>query len=265
MEDDLFIDHSKQVLWSPSGLGADDRAGLAGILYLLECGHRPHVLLTTGEESGGTGAAAFCNAYKRLKGVSFMVELDRKGKDEAVFYDCLNAEFERFILSYGFKRATGVFTDVCILSEHFDIAGVNLSCGFINAHSATEYFKVPLLEATLDRLGTMLTDVKRVPLRPYKANILPAFSGKGKGTNWDYWWYDSVYADQGKSMSAYAYKFTRVWLDINLDAKLLADLYGGSDEAWYAFLRENKDTLAQVAEDAAYDYIDRLCFDEEEV
>ena len=46
----LFYDEKKGVLWSPEGLGADDRAGVFAILKILQTGLRPSVILTTDEE-----------------------------------------------------------------------------------------------------------------------------------------------------------------------------------------------------------------------
>ena len=60
---DLYYDQKKGVLWSPEGLGADDRAGIFAIIKILQDGLRPSVILTTGEEDGGVGACAICDKY----------------------------------------------------------------------------------------------------------------------------------------------------------------------------------------------------------
>lgn len=43
-------------MWSPQGLGADDRAGIFAIIQIIKSGLRPHIILTTDEEVGGVGA-----------------------------------------------------------------------------------------------------------------------------------------------------------------------------------------------------------------
>lgn len=53
---DLYYDQRKGMMWSPQGLGADDRAGLFAILQIVQSGLRPSVILTTDEERGGLGA-----------------------------------------------------------------------------------------------------------------------------------------------------------------------------------------------------------------
>ena len=60
---DLYYDQKKGVLWSPEGLGADDRAGIFAIIKILQDGLRPSIILTTGEEEGGVGACAICEKY----------------------------------------------------------------------------------------------------------------------------------------------------------------------------------------------------------
>ena len=47
---DLYYDQRKGVLWSPQGLGADDRAGIFAILKIIQSGLRPAIIFTTDEE-----------------------------------------------------------------------------------------------------------------------------------------------------------------------------------------------------------------------
>ena len=50
---DLYYDQSKGVLWSPEGIGADDRAGVFAILNIIKSGLKPSVIFTKDEEQGG--------------------------------------------------------------------------------------------------------------------------------------------------------------------------------------------------------------------
>ena len=45
---DFFYDKDKNVMWSPQGLGADDRAGIFAIMKIVSLGQRPHIIITTG-------------------------------------------------------------------------------------------------------------------------------------------------------------------------------------------------------------------------
>lgn len=164
----IFFDETKQVMWSPNGLGADDRAGVFAIVHLLELGYRPHILFTDGEESGGSGAESFIDTVLRLSddtllndllSLKYMVELDRQGRTDAVFYSESNSTFISFVCDYGFKEQYGSFTDISILCPEFEVSGVNLSIGYLNQHSATEFLCLSWLFETVAKVETMLKDV----------------------------------------------------------------------------------------------------------
>ena len=54
----IYYDRQKNTMWSPMGLGADDRAGVFAIIQILQSGLRPHIIFTTDEEKGCLGAEA---------------------------------------------------------------------------------------------------------------------------------------------------------------------------------------------------------------
>ena len=154
----IYHDKKHNVIWSPTGLGGDDRAGVYAILKIIETGHRPHVLFTDGEESGGTGAL---ETIKKLSppDVRMIIELDRQGSNDAVYYNCVCPELEEYINNFGFKTATGSFTDIYYLCPHWGVAGVNLSVGYYNAHTKAEYVKLDELEHTIERVKQMLDNL----------------------------------------------------------------------------------------------------------
>jgi putative aminopeptidase FrvX len=96
---DLYYDAKKGVMWSPDGLGADDRAGIFAIIKILQDGLRPSIILTTGEEEGGIGACAVCEKYPQcpIPGLKYMIQLDRHGTNDCVFYDCYCPEFVDYV------------------------------------------------------------------------------------------------------------------------------------------------------------------------
>lgn len=159
---DILIVHDKeqQILWSPQGLGTDDRAGVFMILTLLnETKLRPHILFTTNEETEATGAFAVADksTMKRLFGkVSYVIELDRQGYLEAVYYDCNNPDFEDYITSFGFETRAGTFSDISIICPEWEVAGVNLSVGYYFEHSFAEHFYLGAWYNTYKRLIEML-------------------------------------------------------------------------------------------------------------
>lgn len=127
-------------LSSPQGIGGDDRCGIFMIMNIIKDIHCS-VLLCEDEEIGAVGAKKFTKSeYMSDVNANYIVELDRKGSCDAVFYSCDNKEFKDFIHdTIGFKEAYGSFSDISVLAPALKLAAVNLSCGYYNAHTKTEY------------------------------------------------------------------------------------------------------------------------------
>ena len=69
-----------------------------------------------------------------------MIEFDRRGNNDAVFYRCDNPEFTKFVTdTTGFKKDYGSCSDISRVAPAAGIAAVNLSSGYYNAHTASEY------------------------------------------------------------------------------------------------------------------------------
>ena len=66
-----------------------------------------HVLFCEDEEIGGQGARKFERSSIRPV-VNYLIELDRRGGNDAVFYGCNNREFIKFICGFGFGEAREV-------------------------------------------------------------------------------------------------------------------------------------------------------------
>lgn len=169
---DMLICHDKEqgIFWSPDGLGADDRAGITLILYLLQRTNlRPHLLFTKGEESGAAGAiAAMRKAKKFFDKICYIIELDRQGLDECVFYSCKNFQFQQYIIDYGFVLDYGTFTDISIICPAWNIAGVNLSVGYYGEHSYQEMLFIHGWAKTYSKLIKMLETVDKNKVWKYK-------------------------------------------------------------------------------------------------
>lgn len=152
----IFYDSTKRVVWSPQGIGGDDRAGVYAILKIMEeC--KPHILFLEDEEIGGIGAS-FAATIMSRPDVNFMIELDRNGTDDAVFYECDNLDFIDYITGFDFIEDDGTFTDISVLSPMWDLAGVNLSIGYHHEHSTREYIDLNELDYTVERVLNILND-----------------------------------------------------------------------------------------------------------
>jgi hypothetical protein len=116
------------------------------------------VLFCEDEETGGVGARKFIKTdlAKELE-FNYAIEFDRRGRNDAVFYDCDNEDFEDFITKDFYKTAYGSFSDISVVAPFLKCAAVNLSCGYYNAHTKTEYVVVTemmeSLNAACDILG----------------------------------------------------------------------------------------------------------------
>lgn len=138
---------------SPQGIGGDDRCGVYMILQIinrLPC----HVLFCEDEEKGGVGAKAFTGA-DILPSVNYIVEMDRRGSNDAVFYRCNNPEFTDFVLSFGFKENHGTFSDISVIAPYLDTAAVNISSGYYNEHTQHEYIDMVAVEKNISRISEM--------------------------------------------------------------------------------------------------------------
>lgn len=177
-------------LWmAPEGIGGDDRCGIWIVLNLLET-HNCHVLFTRDEEIGGTGASAFAASGIR-PAVRFIAEFDRTGNHDAVFYDCGNAEFIRFVTkTTGYKEAWGTFSDISIIAPELDVAAVNLSSGYYSAHQRSEFVVLDDMQAAVEAGRKLLQAADTVQTFDHQEVV---YSGKWSGCTGSTDWKRKVY------------------------------------------------------------------------
>lgn len=154
----FFEDKEKNVLWSPQGLGADDRAGVYAIIKLIEAGYRPNIIFTKDEETGGDGADEVVKVFPEcpFPELRFIIELDRCGEKDCVFYHCANRDFEKLIESFGFETDLGSFSDISIIAPVWKIAAVNLSIGYFYEHSLAEFLNLKYMNDTIEKVKNIL-------------------------------------------------------------------------------------------------------------
>ena len=153
----IYYDRVKNVMWSSEGLGADDRAGVYSIVQILKSGLRPSVIFTTDEEVGGKGASAIIRDFPQPPmSLKYIIELDRHGSNDCVFYQCDNQEFEEYVETFGFVTNYGSFSDISFICPGWRIAGVNLSIGYDNEHSYSETLHIGQMYSTINKVKNML-------------------------------------------------------------------------------------------------------------
>lgn len=198
-----FIEQKDGVLSGRNGLGADDRAGVYAICEIIK-NHHCHVLFTGGEEIGCVGAKAFTQSGLKPE-VNYIIELDRRGDNDAVYYEGGNEEFEAFITEHGWKTAYGTFTDICELAPYIGTAAVNLSIGYQNEHRPNESLDTRVLNENIKRVPLLLDGGFFEWVESYD----PWFWGTRGNLSWDddafviYYSPDGVKVYESRMTSAY--------------------------------------------------------------
>ena len=198
---DMFYDNRKNVIWSPQGLGADDRAGVYAIIQIVRSGLRPHIILTTDEEKGCLGAAELAKLQCPFENLQYVIELDRRGTNDCVFYDCENPQFVDYVEQFGFTEAYGSFSDICEICPEWGVAGVNLSIGYQDEHSYQELLFVGPMLATIDKVKKMLQE-DDIPFFKY---IPSPYAWNWKTWGKDGW--DEKYDQKGFGYGCYSYPY----------------------------------------------------------
>ena len=134
---------------SPEGIGGDDRCGVYMILEIIKK-YKCSVIFFEDEELGEIGAKKFVKT-KDAENLSYnyILELDRKNSNDAVFYGCKNQSFIDFITKKFFKFNTGTASDISIIAPFFNCGAVNLSCGYYNMHTTEEYVLLKDMDKSL--------------------------------------------------------------------------------------------------------------------
>lgn len=215
-----IITYQKKGDWisSPNGIGGDDRCGVYMILEIIKK-YNCSVLFCEDEEIGAVGAGKFVNS-KVAEGLKFnyIIEFDRRGKNDAVFYNCDNEDFEEFITKEFFKTAYGSFSDISTIAPALGVAAVNLSCGYYEAHTTKEYVVMSEMKKVIEEACKILERTTDKDVFEY---IETQYSG------YDRYGYYGGWYDDYDGYSAYGSRYTkdRYYLFEYLDAN--------GQEQWY--------------------------------
>ena len=179
---DICLSADKNILMSPQGIGGDDRCGVFALVKIYRLSKiKPWLLFCCDEEIGGLGAKKFCLAHSQhqlpydLDNLKFIIELDRKGKNDAVYYRCDNPDFAAYISGKGFKTAQGSFSDISVIAPELRVAAVNLSCGYHAAHTLHEYINRSHLDNTIQKVINIVSESSRddLPKFDYIESVTP--------------------------------------------------------------------------------------------
>lgn len=143
-------------------LGADDKAGVTIMLYMLENNIPGLYYFFIGEEMGGIGSSNLSKDKDNqiLKTINKCISFDRRGYDSIIthqmlrpccsnlFADSLCKEFNQYGLKLK-KDDTGMFTDSANFVNQISEC-TNISVGYFNEHTKREYQNITYLEKLCD-------------------------------------------------------------------------------------------------------------------
>lgn len=252
----------KTKISSPEGIGGDDRCGVYMILNIIEECNVP-VLFCEDEEIGMQGAKKFIKtkyAKELAESIKYMIELDRQGSTDAVFYSCDNKEFTDWIeKNSGYKFANGSCSDISTLMPSLKIAGVNFSCGYYNAHTTNEYVYLEEMNDTMNMVCDLLK--KEIPQKFEYVEKKYSWGTSRYGGNWgnfDYGKYAKEYEKYTSSYSKPKKTKNRFNRDTMVTLTVFVNYYG---EELYGFseLYATGATKPECWMNLFMDY-DELCF-----
>ena len=184
----IEITENGDTVSSPQGIGGDDRCGVFMIQKIVESGYKPTILFCEDEEAGGVGSDKFCLSEHsvKLKDMKFFIELDRANANDLVYYDDDNKDFHKFCEeTTGYEEDWGSFSDISNLCPHCGISGVNISCGYYNAHKLTEYVVMSEMLASIEVTKKLLDKANEVEQFKY-IEVVYQNNKFGLGYNYGY-------------------------------------------------------------------------------
>ena len=207
------IIYANGTISSPQGIGGDDRCGIYMILEILKK-YDCSVVFLEDEEIGCIGAKKFartelCRSLEKECKLKYIIEFDRKGKDHAVFYDCDNPNFTKFITQGYFRKEIGTCSDISYIAPALGCAAVNLSCGYYHEHYLDHYVVLDEMETVIKEACGLLDKTSEVERFKY-AKRSYGYGGYGSyyGRYYDDYDYSYGYGSYyGSSQKKYYFKF----------------------------------------------------------
>ena len=144
----------------PTGIGGDDKCGIYICLELLRQLDKVKIAFFVSEETGCHGSKMVDLEF--LKDVGYCTQYDAPG-DHLISYSCMgtvlfdeNSEFFKIAyrsISEGFGNEMMVqshpYTDIMIMKQKSDLSCINMSCGYYNMHTASEFVSISDVERAI--------------------------------------------------------------------------------------------------------------------
>lgn len=233
---------------SPQGIGGDDRCGIYAIMKIAET-HKVSILFTEDEEVGCVGAKKYAKIIKENpdcglipKSLNYIIEIDRKNSDDAVFYDCNNEDFEKFVTAedIGFKTATGSCSDISYVAPALGVAAVNFSSGYYNPHQISEYINLEELHETIRRIKLIIE--KPSEKFEYVEGRKSKWTYTGSSSYYDYSYYRGYQYDEDEDFTDpdYNYAFEDFAYDMGVKTDEFIKELVSVTSSWYYTVKNNQ-------------------------
>lgn len=215
---DKYIVANDWYIWSPLGIGGDDRCGVFALFVLADL--EVNLLFTHWEEKGGIGASKFIESTIATEiDPCYFIELDRRGTGNWVCYNCDedNSDWAEKLEKY-FSFELGSFSDIAILGRHWKVCSANVAIGFYSEHTKSEYIDLHALEKTIKTIPKLLKELE------HKKYTLPEIEIEEIDLD-DYYWsrivtglnyrktYKKPKAKNSKNCKNWSIKSYNYWLD----------------------------------------------------
>lgn len=231
-------ENGRHILYSPQGIGGDDRCGIYMILDIIKT-YKCSVLFCEDEEIGCVGSREFCKTelIQELEELNYLIELDRANATDAVFYDCDNQDFAEFILNNtGYTMEWGSFSDISYIAPACKVAAVNLSCGYYHAHTLKEEVVLEEMLNTINVVKNLLSieseKFEYIEADYYNYGYYGGYNNRYNYYDNDYYYDDYLYNRQSKKTIVLI-----VCTSVKEDSIIVTG--SSKDEVWKKFFIQN--------------------------
>jgi putative aminopeptidase FrvX len=196
---DIYDFDGEKILKGNGNIGADDKVGIFLILlYMLKVNRNINFVFSTGEEhSCATGIKTVVSEINNMEGFKqapYCIVLDRKNGGDII---CEKNSFgskdfdkalEDIGVKYGFASVRGGMSDTATFADYMNAA--NLSVGYYNPHTKTEYVLISEMLNTFDYVCDIIENLARDIPFVKKTVYTPNYSNCRNYYDDDYDYYD---------------------------------------------------------------------------
>ena len=150
---------------SNTGIGGDDKVGIAITLHLLNSDSFPNfkAAFFVDEEIGCVGSRQADMSF--FEDSTCVLQCDRKGYGDFVkeiswtelYSKKFSKKIKETLFEFGLKEVSGGMTDVQMIAEQTDVCVANMGCGYYNPHQDNEYISVNDVERIAELCSKILT------------------------------------------------------------------------------------------------------------